>query len=61
MAAPSEEKLICDIFNLEAFTNRNPWLAKMRLPLLCKYYEFYNTLYYISSFANPDRCYVNGL
>jgi hypothetical protein len=37
MAAPSEEKLICDKFNLEALTvnqvkfNRNPWLAKMCL------------------------------
>jgi hypothetical protein len=44
MAAPSEEKLICHKFNLEALTvnqmksfkaladgkaNRNPWLAKM--------------------------------
>jgi hypothetical protein len=40
MAMPSEEKLICDKFNLEALTvnhkggekgdpNRNPWLAKM--------------------------------
>ena len=35
-----------------------------RLPLLYKYHEFYNTLYYISSFANPVltyRCYVNVL
>ena len=34
------------------------------LPLLYKYHEFYNILYYISSFANPVltyRCYVNGL
>ena len=35
-----------------------------RLPLLFKYHEFYNILYYLSSFANPvltNRCYVNGL
>ena len=35
-----------------------------RLPLLYKYHEFYNTLYYISSFANPVltyRCYAKWL
>jgi hypothetical protein len=28
-----------------------------RLPLLYKYHEFYNTLYYISSFPNPGLSY----